>query len=144
MAQNYLQFSCSLSLGDNEQSIKATSIYETMLEKRNNSTEDTLDFALEADDSNPGELWIYANESGNPDDVIEFIAQCSKELSLSGFWGFSWAFTCSKPRLNEFGGGAVVIDLSTGEVVSLLDSNSFVHDVISEKTKEAETQIKES
>lgn len=55
-------------------------------------------------------LWIYADECANAE-YIGFILQ--KYLQYFGikdrFIGFEWANTCSKPRLDEFGGGAAVV-----------------------------------
>ena len=28
-------------------------------------------------------------------------------LGITGLWGFEWAHTCSRPRLDAFGGGAL-------------------------------------
>ena len=35
----------------------------------------------------------------------------AEDLDLTGLWGFQYALTCSRPRLDGFGGGAHVIDL---------------------------------
>jgi hypothetical protein len=55
-------------------------------------------------------LWIYTEESGNIDNVAEFIQAFIKKFRPSYIFTISWADTCSKPRIHEFGGGAAVID----------------------------------
>ena len=57
--------------------------------------------------------------TGDPERLIHFVKLCAAEFSLSGRWGFQYANTCSKPRLDGFGGGAHVLDLATGETVAL-------------------------
>lgn len=56
-----------------------------------------------------GSLWLHSDESGVPEDAAavaqEFLARFRPHASV----GFEWANTCSKPGLDAFGGGAVVI-----------------------------------
>lgn len=59
--------------------------------------------------------WIYSLE-GDPDHVILFVQLLAERAPVPGQWGFTWSHTCSKPRVDAFGGGAAVIDLSTGEI----------------------------
>ena len=48
------------------------------------------------------------------------------EFSLKGRWGFQYTNTCSRPRLNAFGGGAHVIDLGTGETLGWIDTDGWL------------------
>ena len=43
-------------------------------------------------------------------------------LGITGLWGFEWSHTCSKPDLDAFGGGAIVIDLASGETLGTISS----------------------
>lgn len=55
------------------------------------------------------ELWLYADESGEPEQVAAFLRAYLMKFNPGGSLWFSWAYTCSKMRVNEFGGGAVVV-----------------------------------
>lgn len=75
-----------------------------------------------ATDGGFGNLWIYSEESGNTDHVIVFLSSWLKANGKRGdFIKFEWGYSCSKPRLDGFGGGAAIItahrvqSMSTGE-----------------------------
>ncbi len=57
------------------------------------------------------DLWIHDDDHGDVEAVIRFVLRLAEELDLIGLWGFQYALTCSRPRLDAFGGGAHVIDL---------------------------------
>jgi hypothetical protein len=56
-----------------------------------------------------GSLWVHTDESGTPESAAnlceEFLAEFRPHQSI----GFEWANTCSKPRTDAFGGGAVFV-----------------------------------
>ena len=54
-------------------------------------------------------LWIYAEEGGTPELAAVFVQKFLRLHRPTKFVTFSWADTCSKLRLDEFGGGAWVI-----------------------------------
>ena len=56
-----------------------------------------------------GELWLYAVENGHVMAASELIQEFLNYFELDGGIYMSWACTCSKPRINEFDGGAVVV-----------------------------------
>ena len=47
-------------------------------------------------------------------------------FDLTGRWGFIWALTCSKPRLDGFGGGAQLIDLGERRSLAWLDCEHWL------------------
>ena len=57
-------------------------------------------------------LWIYAEESGNPDQVAVVLEEYLKLFAPTGVITFTWACTCSKMRVDEFSGGAAVVTAS--------------------------------
>jgi len=82
-------------------------------------------------DMENGCCWIYAEETGNVDNVIAFLMALLIRLADEsqrefGFIkrdsahlkevGFTYADTCSSMRVNEFGGGAVRVYLNGGGV----------------------------
>ena len=54
-------------------------------------------------------LWVYAEESGNPDNVAWLVQKFLKKFRPDQCWSLTYATTCSKPRAGEFGGGAVFV-----------------------------------
>jgi len=54
-------------------------------------------------------VWIRSDESIDVDLMIVVIQAYLRKFHPNSFMGFQWAGTCSKPRLDEFGGGAVYI-----------------------------------
>ena len=54
-------------------------------------------------------LWIYSEESGVPELVAAFLRQFLKANRPTKYIHFTWAATCSKMRLDEFYGGAVLV-----------------------------------
>jgi hypothetical protein len=53
-------------------------------------------------------LWLYSEGSFNPDLVAQAICEFQAAFSTHEPWGMEWAATCSRPLVDEFGGGAVV------------------------------------
>ena len=57
----------------------------------------------------PGGVWIHSDESGDIELVAEVVAAIQDMLKLDNPFFLSWASTCSKPRVDEFCGGALCI-----------------------------------
>lgn len=68
------------------------------------------------------DLWLHADESGEPEQVAAFLRAYLKKFIPGGSLWFSWAYTCSKMRANEFGGGAAVV---TADRVTIFDSQDW-------------------
>ena len=56
-----------------------------------------------------GTLWFCAEESGDPRAVAEFVRDFLKRFRPNDSFSLEYALTCSKPRLDGFGGGAVFV-----------------------------------
>ena len=54
-------------------------------------------------------VWFHAEESGNTDHVEAIARALVEELEISKPFCCSWAYTCSSPRIDEFGGGAMAV-----------------------------------
>lgn len=48
------------------------------------------------------------------------------EIELTGLWGFDYAMTCSRPRLEAFGGGAHVIDLGARKSIGWISTHEWL------------------
>lgn len=122
MADCHLQFSCLFDTGSAENAAAAMAIrgqLEHDLE-RDEGTPVGFDLAIEAA-SGPGVLWISSDEHGEPEHVITFVKACAEAFHMRGIWGFTWSLSCSKLRVDAFGGGAQVIELGMRESLAWVD-----------------------
>jgi hypothetical protein len=122
MADYFTHFSCTLDLGSAENVAAAFSIFETFATELEADEGVEPGFDLEADDdTGPGALWIHGDGFGDPEHVIAFVLRCAEAFDLTGGWGFAWALTCSKPRLDGFGGGTQLLDLGERRSLAWID-----------------------
>ena len=125
MADYFTNFSCVLNTGSTENSERALEIYHNLRMEYGAEGIDVL-FVVSAEDNEPKSLWIRDSTSGDPEHVTEFVRRCGHSLGLTGLWGFEWANTCSRPHLEAFGGGAIVIDLEDGRLVDSVATNDWL------------------
>ena len=139
MADYYTQFSCILDVGSAENAARADTILRE-LQGEADDEDSSLGFSMEPDpDTGPGALWIHDDESGEPEHVIKFVLRCAEALDLTGLWGFAWALSCSKPRLDAFGGGAQMIDLGKRCSTGWIDCNTWVEEQTALAVHDADT-----
>ena len=106
MADYFTQFSCILDVGSAENAALAATIYGELAVELDQEVGTELGFEFEVDlEHGPGALWIHSDENGEPEHVIKFVLKCAERMNLSGVWGFTWGLSCSRPRLDAFGGG---------------------------------------
>ena len=119
MADNYQQYSFMID--------KLTPTEVTWLEtKFNESNKDpdaeyTGEMQIEKR-TNGADLWLHEEEGADLECLAEFLQAFLKENRPDSHIDFEWANTCSKPRLNEFGGGALFI---TADRISGMSTYSF-------------------
>ncbi|MFP1133115.1 hypothetical protein [Asticcacaulis sp. W401b] len=125
MADYFTNFSCELKVASSEDTARALEIYNA-LKTEGDDDYGRVDFVASVDLEDPHTILIYDDVSGEPEHVIPFVLQCARELKLTGFWGFEWSYSCSRPQLNAFGGAGVVLDLATGETVAELSTHQWL------------------
>jgi len=54
-------------------------------------------------------LWIHSEESGLVDHVAYFVHKFLRMFRKNECWSLTWAGTCSKLCIGEFGGGAIFV-----------------------------------
>jgi hypothetical protein len=81
------------------------------------------------DDRDPGgwgrHLWVYEEESGWPDNFAWLVQKFLKKFRPGQCWSLSYAVTCSKPRVGEFGGGAAFV---TADTICWQNACDFIED----------------
>lgn len=60
------------------------------------------------------------------DIAIRFVLRLAEDLDLTGLWGFQYSLTCSRPRLDAFGGGAHVVDLGARKSIGWTSSHEWL------------------
>jgi hypothetical protein len=116
----YVQFNTELNVGSAEHAQAALTLYEEF------EREDFC-FRCEADGDR---LWLYdADGNANIERVVKFVCKLAQQFQLKGKWGFAWADTLPSPAFNPayFGGGAVAIDLATGDV-EFINTGNWLED----------------
>jgi hypothetical protein len=111
MSDNYLQFSFEAFADLNEQEIEWL---HTRLEGEwweDNHPEEYMGFDAEirVGDDKKRWLWVYAEESGYVDNVCWLLRQFMLKFRPGDKVIFSWAYSCSKMLVDEFGGGSCLV-----------------------------------
>lgn len=127
MADYFTQFSCMFDVGTPDNARRALELFQSFTERLESEESTFPGFALSLDPHDGGTaLWIHDDGCGDIGQVTEFVIECAKALSLKGRWGFEWGHTCSKPRIDGFGGGAQVIDLQTGNADEWISTHEWL------------------
>ncbi|MEO9336761.1 hypothetical protein ABFT80_04920 [Mesorhizobium sp. SB112] len=131
MADYFTRFSCLLDVGTAENAARALELYNALCDE--NAAEDppSEGFLLSIQPEHGGtHLWMRDDGTGDPEHVIRFVMRCAAEFGLTGRWGIQYANTCSKPRIDGFGGGAHVLNLATGETVDWIYTDGWLATVL--------------
>lgn len=120
MADYRTLLSCIFDTGSADNRMRADAIRGELRAELDRNGEEIGFEVAPSPEHGEGALWLYAAEFGEPEHVIAFVLRCARAFGLSGRWGFRFAHSCSKPRLDAYGGGAVVLDLGTRETVAWL------------------------
>lgn len=107
MANYYTDFSVLLPMKDGitEKDIQK---FLDSLPKSEEEAEEYLD--LPSYEIESGQLWIHnRDESGNELGALWIIQEYLKKFDIKGAVFFTYSYTCSKPRVNEFSGGAYIV-----------------------------------
>jgi len=130
MADYSTSFSYLLDVGSTVNAIRALELYKTLSEEDASDARPGAGFLLSLQSQDNGVLWIRDDGDGDPECVVRFVKRCAAKFHLSGRWGFQYASSCSKPRLDGFGGGAHVLDLATGETIASIFTENWLASVL--------------
>lgn len=132
MADYFTHFSCLLDTGSPENAAKAMALFHRLRAEEAAADEPAFDgFELVQQDGPSGsQLWIHDDDQGDVEGVINFVLRLAEELNLTGLWGFDYANTCSRPRVEAFGGGAHVIDLGARKSIGWISTHEWLKAVL--------------
>ncbi|NKK70053.1 hypothetical protein GFM13_06535 [Rhizobium leguminosarum bv. viciae] len=132
MADYFTHFSCLLDVGTPDNAARALDIYTALMaENAEDPPSDAFLVSVEAEYGG-AHLWMRDDATGDPQRVIDFVRRCAAAFGLTGRWGFQWAATSSRPRVNAFSGGAHVLDLANGETIAWIGTHGWLADRLAE------------
>ena len=128
MADYFTHFSCLLDVGAAEKAARAINFFVALQDEDDQSDEPQFHgFDLSRQDGPDSSiLWTRDDDSGNVENVIAVVLRLAEELDLTGLWGFEHSNTCSRPRLDAFGGGAHVTDLGARKCVGWVNTQTWL------------------
>jgi hypothetical protein len=125
MADYFTHFSCLLDVKTPENAARALALHGSAPEDDDGARlSDGFDLSIQSDAAS--QLWIRDDGSGDPERVIEFVLLCAEQFDLTGLWGFEYANTCSRPRLDAFGGGAHILDLGARKTIGWVSTSEWL------------------
>ncbi len=107
MANSYLQYSVEIKLPQGK-TARAKEIIKSEINKPITEESGWESFEDEWEISG-NSLYFWAEENGNTDALEAIVRLLVEALDLRDPVIVSWAYTCSKPRPDEFGGGAFAV-----------------------------------
>lgn len=105
MANNYMQSSTFVKIPKHKLA-KAERILERIDKELQDSKDGYVGYNAELESDG---AWIYSEEYLNANQAEKLMRALVDELNLKGIHICSWSYTCSKPRIGEFGGGAFAV-----------------------------------
>lgn len=130
MADYFTHFSCLLDVGTPENAARALDLYNELSEEGASEEPPSEGFLLSIQPEHGGtQLWTRDDVTGDPERLIQFVKRCAAQFGLKGLWGFQCANTCSRLRLDGFG-GAHALDLVTGEAIAWIYTDGWLAEVL--------------
>jgi hypothetical protein len=128
MADYFTHFSCIIDVGTADKAARALTLFQDLRAAEQEADEpEFAGLTLSRQDAPEGStLWIHDDEHGDVEAVIRFVLRLADALDLTGLWGFQYSLTCSRPRIDAFGGGAHVIDLGARKSVGWTSSQEWL------------------
>src|SRR3546814_11260825 len=109
MAEIFTHCSCLLDVGTPDNAACGLELYRAFAEEVEREEIGDVGFVLSIQPEHGGtQLWMRDDVTGDPEQVLTFVKRCAEAFAPTGRWGFEWANTCSRPRINAFGGGPPV------------------------------------
>ncbi len=132
MADYFTHFSCLIDVGSPDKAARALALFHDLRAADQEADDpEVTGFDLVRQDAPEGSsLWIHDDDHGDVEAVIRFVLRLAEELDLTGPWGFQYSLTCSRPRLDAFGGGAHAIDLGARKSIGWASTQEWLAAVL--------------
>lgn len=106
-----------------EEKFEQESVPRFLVECSNDDTECGFSYEFLLSKASGQHLWLYSEESGNPHHVGILVQKFLQIFRPQECWSLSYACECDRPRIGEFGGGALFVtadkieERSTGDLI---------------------------
>ena len=107
MANNYQESSSYLTLPEDKLDAAMEIVEKEM--KKIEEDEDGYGYCGFTAEKESNGIWFYGEESIDVDHLEQAVREVIEQLEIDEPFYASWSYTCSKPRVDEFGGGAFAI-----------------------------------
>lgn len=104
MADNYTQFSEMIPCKTKEQQDWLLKELADGVKDDDGGEHPVCEFSADKED-----IWVHAEDSGDLDALADVVSFFQLRFEIDEPWTLTWAETCSKPRVGNFGGGGVVV-----------------------------------
>ena len=104
MANNYTEFSEMIPCETKEQQAWLLQKLAVAIEFDDGEKVPTCAFETDGKD-----VWVYTEDSVDLDALADVVAAFQVRFNIDKPWTLTWADTCSKPRISNFGGGGIVV-----------------------------------
>jgi hypothetical protein len=135
MANNYLQSSSMLAISE-DQHAQAQAIIEKFMKQfdEDDTVQDACVYCGIQVELEPDGVWIYGEESFDVDQAACLAQMLVDGLEIDEPFIFSWAYTCSKMRIDEFGGGACLV--RKGLPYEVIDARNYMEQLATTQKNE--------
>ena len=127
MAQSYTHFSTIIECENAEQ--QRTLLADII------GTEDDVHVCEVEKQPEGFDLWVYSDDECDLEELVRIVCDHQLVNESDKPWSMEYAVTCSRPRLDEFGGGAVICHRGEAEWMS---TASFVMQKMQEITSKVQ------
>jgi hypothetical protein len=133
MANNYQESSSWLEIGEEKIGQAQAIIDEVTKEIIENDPDGFECIGCLVDVERTG-VWFRGEESINLESVEAIAKELVERLEIDEPFYCSWAYTCSKPRIDEFGGGAFLV--RRGKDTVWIDAMHYLQQLVYDEKQE--------
>jgi len=131
MANNYTRSSSMLAISEDQHAQAQAIIDEFMQQLFEDDADVYCGIEVELE---PAGVWIYGEESFDVDQAACLAQMLVDGLEIDEPFIFSWAYTCSKMRIDEFSGGACLV--RKGLPYEVIDARNYMEQLATTQKNE--------
>jgi hypothetical protein len=131
MANYATKFSFGITLNGPQDGVTASAIYADGYDLDGEKSEYSFEIAIEQFDE-VTELHVFSTGEADIIQVITFMISVANAIPLIGFVGFEYSLDCSRPEVDAFGGGVVIISLHDKKLVEHMETSDWLANALEE------------
>jgi hypothetical protein len=134
MANNYQESSSYLTIPEDKMG-RVQEIIDQVVKEMGEDDPDIEDYGIGCQvEVECGGVWFHGEESCNVESVETIAKELVEQLEIDDPFYCSWAYTCGKPRIDEFGGGACLV--RRGKDTVWIDAMQYLHNLVYQEKQE--------